>query len=201
MPVSFENTFILETDRQKAWALLLDIEKVAECMPGMELLDRSDDRTFRATVALKVGPLLLKFRGDGELYDVDSEAFVSKLRAKGSDEKGRGGFHVEMSFALTSAEAGRTNVRVTTALSLTGSIAQYGRASGLVREIAGNLTETFSKNMAGLVRDLNSGFVDGQAGTVAAQSPTQKSISVIDVLWSLIKARVRRWFGMGRNLS
>lgn len=200
MPVSFENTFILDTDRQKAWALLLDIEKVADCMPGMELLDRHDDRTFRAVVSLKVGPLLLKFRGDGELYDVDSAAFASKLRAKGSDEKGRGGFHVEMSFALT-PEASKTNVRVTTALSLTGSIAQYGRASGLVREIAGNLTETFSQNMAGLVRDLNSGFVDGQAGTVAAQSPAQKSISVIDVLWSLIKAKVRRWLGMERNLS
>lgn len=196
MGIRFENTFLVDAPIEDAWRLLVDVPKVVSCMPGAELAEMLDEQRFRATVRLKVGPVDLRFSGEGELHDVDAANRRAELRAKGRDGKGRGSFQADIQFGLTPQGVGSL-VHVDTDLTLTGSVAQYGRGAGVVREIAGQLTAQFARNLSSLVALPRSQA--GAAGSVsevgARPEKRVEPISVFSLLFSSLKAMVRRWFG------
>lgn len=196
MGVKLENSFAIDAPIDDAWRLLVDVPRMVPCMPGAELTERLDERRFRATVRLKVGPVDMKFAGEGELHDIDATTHRAKLRAKGRDGKGRGSFQADMQFALTPQGAGSV-VHVDTDLTLTGSVAQYGRGAGIVREIAGQLTGQFARNLASLVARS-----PGEAQAVrpaddigAAPAQPVEPLSLFSLLVASLKAAVRRWLG------
>jgi len=196
MGVKLENTFVVDAPIEDAWRLLVDVSRMVPCMPGAELTERLDEHRFRATVRLKVGPVDLKFSGEGELRDVDAASHRAKLRAKGRDGKGRGSFQADMQFELTPQAAGSL-VRVDTDLTLTGSVAQYGRGAGIVKEIASQLTAQFARNLSSLV--VHSPGETRAAGSAheigAAPENPVEPISLFSLLFLSLKAAVRRWFG------
>lgn len=142
-----ETTFVVPAPVDDAWRFLIDVPRVVPCMPGTELTEALDERRFRATARLRVGPVELAFGGEGELYDVDPASRTAKLRAKGRDTKGRGAFQAEMAFGLTPRGA-ETVARVGTDLTLSGSVAQYGRGAGIVKGVAEQLTAQFAQNLS-----------------------------------------------------
>jgi len=150
MGIKVENRFVVPAPIDTAWATLLDMPRVVPCMPGTEFTEAIDDRRFRATARIKVGPVELQFRGEGELVEVDATAHRARLKARGSDAKGRGTFQADLTFALTAADDA-TEGSVDTDLTLSGSVAQYGRGVGLVKEITQQLTTQFSVNLAALI--------------------------------------------------
>jgi carbon monoxide dehydrogenase subunit G len=195
MGIKLENTFAVDAPVDDTWRLLVDVSRMVPCMPGAELAERLDERRFRATVRLKVGPVDLKFAGEGELHDVDDAAHLAKLRAKGRDGKGRGSFQADMQFELTPQGAGSL-VRVDTDLTLTGSVAQYGRGAGIVKEIAGQLTAQFARNLSLLVaRSPGEASAVRPVHEVGAAPGQVEPISLFSLLFLSLKAAVRRWFG------
>lgn len=196
MGVKLENTFAVDAPVDDAWRLLVDVSRMVPCMPGAELTERLDERRFRATVRLKVGPVDLKFAGEGELHDVDAATHRAKLRAKGRDGKGRGSFQADMQFELTPQGAGSV-VHVDTDLTLTGSVAQYGRGAGIVKEIAGQLTAQFARNLSALVvrspAEAHAARPADESGAPPAKPA--EPIALFSLLFLSLKAAVRRWFG------
>ena len=150
MGIKVENDFVIPAPIEDAWKVLIDIPRVVPCMPGSDVTEIIDDRRFRATARIKVGPVALQFRGDGELFDIAPATHSSKLRAKGSDAKGRGSFQTEMAFVLT-AQDHETRAKVSTDITLSGSVAQYGRGAGLIKEITNQLTAQFAANLSALI--------------------------------------------------
>ncbi|MFM9886931.1 MAG: SRPBCC family protein [Burkholderiales bacterium] len=150
MGIKVENDFIIPAPIEDAWKVLIDIPRVVPCMPGSDVTEIIDDRRFRATARIKVGPVELQFRGEGELFDIMPATHSSKLRAKGSDAKGRGAFQTEMAFVLT-AQSDETRAQVSTDIALSGSVAQYGRGAGLIKEITNQLTSQFAANLSALI--------------------------------------------------
>lgn len=193
MGIRIENTFAVPAPVEEAWKILVDLPRVVPCMPGTELTESLDARRFRATARLRVGPVELQFKGDGELYDVDAVAHTAKLRAKGADAKGRGAFQSEMALALA-PQGNETSVRVDTDLMLSGSVAQYGRGAGVVKEMAQQLSAQFARNLGGL---MSASSAAAAPGTGAEQEPPPRTapISGLALFFAAIKAMLRRLFG------
>jgi len=193
--IKFENSFVVPASIEDAWKTLTDVPRVVPCMPGTELTEAPDERRFRATARIRVGPIELLFKGEGELYDADPAHHTAKLRAKGSDTKGRGAFQTQMDFALA-AQGGETLVRVATDLTLSGSVAQHARGGGVVKEMAQQLTAQFARNLTGLVvaQSAASGSQTADAQAPATRPQKAAAISGLALLFAAIKAWLRRQF-------
>jgi carbon monoxide dehydrogenase subunit G len=202
--IRIENEFAVPASIEDAWQVLIDVPRVVPCMPGTELTEAIDERRFRATARLRVGPIELLFRGEGELHGVDSARHTAKLRAKGSDTKGRGAFQTMMNFTLA-AQGEETLVRVDSDLTLSGSVAQHARGAGLIKEMARQLSGQFAKNLAQLITSENprSAPASGQAAETTPRPHSQPhsqaqgtaAVSGIALLFAGIKAWLRRRFG------
>jgi len=144
--MQLNNSFTVPADPVTAWNILLDVPRIAPCMPGAELTEVVGDRAYKGNAKLRVGPVSLTFSGEAEITEIDEAARTAKVRARGNDTKGRGGAEVEVVFKLTE-DGDASRVDITTELNLSGSVAQYGRASGLIDAIAGQIISDFAKNL------------------------------------------------------
>jgi len=144
--MEIKNSFIVSSDIRTSWNILLDIERIAPCMPGAELTTVIDDTHYKGNAKLRVGPVSLTFSGEAEITEVDEVNFSAKVHAKGNDTKGRGAADAYVVFAL-SEDGEQTRVDVSTELNLSGSVAQYGRASGLIDAIASQIISDFTDNL------------------------------------------------------
>src|SRR5262245_66683699 len=101
-------------------------------MPGAELTGKLDSETYNGKVAVKLGPVALAFAGQVKFTEIDEAAHKARAKAQGKDSKGRGGANATIDFHIEPAPPG-ARVLVKTDLSLSGAVAQYGRASGLIQ--------------------------------------------------------------------
>ena len=146
MAIRIENSFVVPASIEQAWALLTDVPRIAPCLPGAELTE-IDGSTYKGEARVKIGPMQLVFKGEARLTQADAAARISTLAIRGSDTKGRGNVQSEMTFRLTPNDAA-TRVDVVTELTLSGSVAQYGRGVGLIKELCNQYAAQFAKNLA-----------------------------------------------------
>jgi len=197
--------FEISTDLETAWAVLLDIPRITPCMPGAELVEILGEGTYKGLARVKIGPISLQFNGEAEIVEVDDADHRATVRARGSDGKGRGNADATVRFALTSEEAQKTLVQVETDLSLSGAVAQYGRASGLIDSVANQIIADFVKN---LEAELATGRPEtaavkeagvstgGDAPSADAQKPRPANapVSGLGLLFRAIVAMISGWF-------
>jgi carbon monoxide dehydrogenase subunit G len=146
--VDINNSFELPLDPASAWATLLDIKRIMPCIPGAELLEASEDgATYKGKVSVRLGPIALAFVGTAAFTERDDAARIARLKAKGSDAKGRGGVQADMSFQVAEAGAADSRVTVHTQVTFTGSVAQYGRGTGVIQGVASQLIAQFATNL------------------------------------------------------
>ena len=144
--MQFENTFDVPLPPAEAWKVLLDVPRIAPCLPGAELTETIGPDKFKGRAGVKVGPVHLFFAGEAEILNKNDAAHSADVKAKGNDTKGRGQAAANVNFALKPEGSG-TRVVVKTDLNMTGAVAQYGRASGLMKEIAGAILNQFADNL------------------------------------------------------
>lgn len=144
--MQISTSFHVPRPPEEAWDILLDIPRIAPCMPGARLLEVRGEDSYDGEVQVRLGPVLLGFRGRAEIVERDEAARQAKVRASGRDTKGRGGANADISFALEPSGGG-TDVRIDTDLALSGSIAQYGRASGMIGDLANHIVSQFADNL------------------------------------------------------
>ena len=123
------------------WAYLLDVERVAPCMPGGELTEIVDDHTWKGKVNMKLGPVSLSFAGTVTMQDRDDAAKRVVLAAKGMEQKGKGAANASVTSWLEQGD-GVTNVKMQADIHLTGTVAQLSR--GLLPEVSRKLTQQFA---------------------------------------------------------
>ncbi|MEX2454716.1 MAG: SRPBCC family protein [Rhodospirillaceae bacterium] len=144
--MEFDNSFEVPLPPDKAWATLMDIERIAPCMPGAQLTEIVDERTFKGKVSVRLGPVALTFQGHASFEDVDNDARKASVKAQGADAKGRGGAQANVAFHLEPSEKG-SKVLIHTDLQLSGSVAQYGRGAGMIQDLASQIIGQFAKNL------------------------------------------------------
>ncbi len=195
--MDLHNTFEVPLPPDQAWRVLLDIARIAPCMPGAELTEVVDATTYKGKVSVKLGPVALAFAGAARFEETDASSHRAKVSAQGTDAKGRGGASANVTFRLEPAGAG-CKVLVDTTLNLSGSIAQYGRGTGMIQSVATQLIGQFAKN---LEAELNRGQAAGMsvAATGDPPAPTTRAtvapISGFPLVWAALLDVLRGLFG------
>lgn len=207
--MDLHHQFEIPAGLERAWDVLMDIPRIAPCMPGAELTEELGDNTYKGNAKVKVGPIQLQFAGQAQITEIDNEAHKAKVVAKGSDAKGRGNAAADVAFALSEAGPDRTKVDVNTTLNLTGSVAQYGRASGLIDEVAKQIIADFVKNLeAELGQDGTAegapqpAQAEGQPSAPASpqqQRKTGEAASGLSILFRALASMIRRWLGLSKK--
>jgi uncharacterized protein len=188
--MKFDNSVDIPLSVDEAWKVLLDVPRIAPCLPGAELTETEGENSFKGKVSVRLGPVALAFAGRAKIEDIDPIAHRARVRAQGLDSKGRGGANAVVDFELKPSAQGST-VLVQTDLTLSGSIAQYGRGTGLIREVAANLINQFADSLKAklMAEGLLGASVRASAPPVAPQAA--KPISGIslffNVLWRMLK--------------
>ncbi|GAA1516371.1 hypothetical protein GCM10009827_033890 [Dactylosporangium maewongense] len=143
-----EHSFTVPVPASQAWDVLLDIERIAPCMPGAALTSFEGD-DFAGTVKVKLGPVSLTFKGKGRFVERDEAAHRVVLTASGADSRGGGTASARVTAQLHEAGDGGTRVEVATDLDITGKAAQFGR--GLIGDVSAKLIGQFADCLAGKV--------------------------------------------------
>jgi carbon monoxide dehydrogenase subunit G len=142
--VKLENTFTVPVAADVAWQVLLDVERIAPCMPGATLTGHEED-SFTGTVKVKVGPVSLTYGGTATFSSLDEANHVAVIEAAGKETRGSGTAKAIIT-ARMREESGSTTVDVETDLTITGKPAQFGR--GVMAEISGKLITQFADCLA-----------------------------------------------------
>ncbi len=141
--MQFDSSFEVPLPPAEAWAVLMDIPRIAPCMPGAELTEVIDSTTYKGKISVRLGPVSLAFAGLVKFEEIDNQSYKARVKAQGSDSKGRGGANAVSTFQLQAAGTG-SKVLVHTDLTLSGAVAQYGRGVGMIQATAAQLMEQFA---------------------------------------------------------
>jgi carbon monoxide dehydrogenase subunit G len=144
--MQMEHAFTVPVPVAQAWSVLLDVERVAPCMPGATLTS-FDGEAFEGTVRVKLGPVSMTYKGHGRFTSTDEAARRVVIEASGRDSRGGGTAAATATAQLTPAEEGAaTMVTVVTDLAVTGRPAQFGR--GMIADVGGRLLGQFADCLA-----------------------------------------------------
>jgi carbon monoxide dehydrogenase subunit G len=210
--VRIENDFVVEAPIETVWQYVLDVAKVAPCMPGAELTDVVDDTTWKGKVGVKLGPVSMSFAGTVKLQQRDDGAHRVVLKADGREQRGRGAASAVVTANMEATDGG-TKVAFESEITITGAAAQYGR--GMIQDISARLTNEFASCLQANITasaaadsaavpspEVSGGQGDGGPAPAAAPAPqlvTAKPVKGVRLgLWAFWRAVVRffkRLFG------
>jgi carbon monoxide dehydrogenase subunit G len=201
--MEFDNSFEVPLPVDDAWKVLMDIRRIAPCLPGAELTEVVDDRTYKGKVGVRLGPVSLAFAGTVKFDEIDDANHRAKVAAQGSDAKGRGAANATATFYLEPVNGG-SKVLVHTNLTLSGAVAQYGRGVGIIQMTAAQIITQFANNLKAQLGPVAAApaAVPPAVGTTAAPAasappapPPAKPISAFALMGAVLLAWVKRLFG------
>jgi len=137
--MNLEHTFHVDAGLDESWRTLLDLERIAPCMPGAQLQEVDGDE-YRGVVKVKVGPITAQYKGAARLVESDEAARRLVIHAEGRDTRGQGNASARIT-AVLAGDAGGTDVSVDTDLTVTGKVAQFGR--GVMADVSQKLLGQF----------------------------------------------------------
>jgi carbon monoxide dehydrogenase subunit G len=144
--MEFDNAFEVPLPPAQAWPVLMNIQGIAPCMPGAQLTEVVDDKSYKGNIAVRLGPVALTFAGLVTFEEIDNTNHTARVRAQGTDAKGRGSAQAAATFRLEPSATG-SKVLVHTDLTLSGSVAQYGRGVGMIQATASAIMTQFANNL------------------------------------------------------
>lgn len=160
------NTFTVDAPIDRVWSFLLDIPKVVPCMPGAQLVETVDERTYIGQIGLKLGPIGVSYKGKVLFEQVDAAARTMVMKGEGAEQKGGGGAFARIT-SRVKEDNGRTEVSIETDLQISGRIAQFGRI-GIMQEVAKRMINHFAEC---LERQIKAASPPGAGGTRAPGPP------------------------------
>jgi carbon monoxide dehydrogenase subunit G len=162
--VQLEHSFTVPVGVDDAWAVLLDIERIAPCMPGAAL-DTVDGGEFTGSVKVRLGPIGLTYQGRARFVEKDEVAHRAVIDAQGKDARGNGTAAAKVTAALHAQDSG-TRVEMSTELAITGKPAQFGR--GVMVDVGNKLIGQFADCLAGKLAEVD----ERAAAQLAAVQPS-----------------------------
>jgi uncharacterized protein len=217
--MKMEQTFEVQAPLAQVWSALIDLERVAPCLPGAAITGRDDDGTYRGTFAVKLGPMTASYNGTIKVEDVDEAAHRATLKANGTDKRGQGGAHATIVNTLSERD-GITVVDAVTDFNITGRLAQFGRggimedvSNRLMRDFATCLSQRLGEGAPAVAPEAPTGAEvaagDAPPEAVAAAStppppppapaPAAAPVKGFSLFFSVLWGRIKRLFGGGRG--
>jgi carbon monoxide dehydrogenase subunit G len=142
--MKLENSFSVAAPLDQTWRTLLDIERVATCLPGARIEPSDEDGVYRGAMKVKLGPMTVDYRGTAKLQDVDEDTHTASIAVQARDSKGQGTAAAVIENHLEQVN-GKTQVTAVTDLKITGRQAQFGR--GIMEDVANAMMGEFAKRL------------------------------------------------------
>ena len=140
--MKLEQAFEVQAPIEQVWEALIDLERVAPCLPGATITGHDEDGTYHGEFKVKLGPTTAAYKGTVKIEDADAATHTATMRAKGTDKRGQGGANATIVNTLT-AEGDVTRVSAVTDFTITGRLARFGRG-GMIEDISNRLMRDFS---------------------------------------------------------
>ncbi len=142
MAFKIEERFEVQAPVERVWKYLIVPALVVQCLPGAELLEMQDERTFLGAIKVKVGPLSMSYKGNAKFTEVNDEAHQVRMVGEAREVGGSGSTKVSMLSTVTPLPGGGSEVLVTAEIDLVGKIVQFGR--GMIEEVSRQMFRQFS---------------------------------------------------------
>jgi uncharacterized protein len=142
--MKLENEFTVPAPVESAWEVLLDVERVAPCLPGATV-EKAEGDEHKGTMTIKIGPITTKYAGTVRIEEADEAARRAVMRAQARDSRGQGTAAATITSTMEPVEGG-TRVHVETEMRVTGPAAQFGR--GVMQDVSAKLMGRFADCLA-----------------------------------------------------
>jgi carbon monoxide dehydrogenase subunit G len=202
--MEFDSSFEIPLAPDQAWPVLMDVARIAPCMPGAELTEIIDAQNYKGKISVRLGPVALAFAGRIQLEDIDNTKHSARVKAQGSDAKGRGAANAAATFKVEPKGTGSI-VLIHTDLMLSGAVAQYGRGVGMIQATAAQIIKQFADNLrARLAQQSAAPAASAQTGAAEAGAPPSpatatpaavKPISGFSLMLRVIAQQIASLFG------
>src|SRR5262245_8021723 len=148
------NQFSVDAPVSAVWDVLVDVQRVAPCLPGARVLEKLDGERYRAGMTVKLGPMTLTYEGEVELLERDPAARRARLSGSAREARGQGTANAQVAFALAPQGEG-TRAEIEMDVQLSGRAAALGQ--GVLQPVAEKLVTEFASNLAQLCAPRASG--------------------------------------------
>jgi len=140
----FSQECVIPVERERLWAFLIDVPRVARCVPGVESVEAVDERSYKGRLGVRIGPIRLSLEGTVAVEEEDPATWRARLRADANDRRLGGGIRARLSLSLLPADHG-TRLSIETDLAVLGKIGEFGQP--VIRKKADALLEEFARNL------------------------------------------------------
>jgi uncharacterized protein len=191
MALTFQNEFVVAAPAAATWRTLLDLERVAGCLPGATIEPASENGTYNGSMRVKVGPVTMDYKGVARVVEIDEAAHVAVFKVEGKDLRGQGTATATIRNRLV-AEGESTRVLVETTLNVTGRPAQFGR--GIMQDVAGAMLSDFATSLSEMMAAEQEGVAEPEAppADVAAE---REALDLTGAVGGVLRQRLAKWTG------
>lgn len=207
--MKLEQTFEVDAPLQQVWEALVNVERVAPCLPGATITEAGEDGSYEGTFSAKVGPASVSFKGTLKMEHVDEATHTATMLANGSNRRGQGGAKATIVSRVAERDGGGTTVDIDTDYTITGPLARLGRG-GMIEDVGNRLLREFATCLE--QRLAHEQAVDEAAAPAEATTeggstpppsaaappppppPQAKPIGGISLFFSVLRDRLKRLF-------
>jgi uncharacterized protein len=143
--MEFDNTFTVAAPIDEVWGAVLDVERVAPCVPGAQVLEQTGDNAYKVAIKVKLGPVSMIYNGDVEVVEQDPDARRAVMSARARESRGQGTADARVEMRL-SHDNGTTHGAIHTDVAISGRAAAMGQ--GIIADVSARLIDTFAVNLA-----------------------------------------------------
>jgi len=202
LALRIEKTFQVTQPIEQVWSLLSDPAKVASCVPGAQIREKVDDKTFKGSISVKVGPSLTDYKGEVQILRLDRQNHEIEIQGKGQDVRGRGSASLTMTGKLAALDGGVTQVTSVSEVNVVGILAQMG--SRVITEVSNIMFDKFSQNFRALLeQSADQPTVANVATDTAVPTPLVQPPAPVEggtIAWQAITQMFGRWLQALKNL-
>ncbi len=202
MGFKIEERFEVKAPVERVWSYLIDPKRVVQCLPGAELLEQQDERTFLGAIKVKVGPLSMSYKGQAKFTDINEETHQVRMVGDAREVGGSGSTKVSMLSTVSPLDGGGCEVLVNADIDLVGKIVQFGR--GMIEEVSRQMFRQFSTCVRQQLEIADEPPPLDQPAAVPVPQPAPpepKPVAAAPLafraLWAIIARFFRRLFGGG----
>jgi carbon monoxide dehydrogenase subunit G len=167
--MEFDNTFTVAAPIDEVWGAVLDVERVAPCVPGAQVLEQTGDNAYKVAIKVKLGPVSMIYNGDVEVVEQDPDARRAVMSANARESRGQGTADARVEMRL-SHDNGTTHGAIHTDVAISGRAAAMGQ--GIIADVSARLIDTFAANLAAMLAEPEQPGVGRPEAAASAEATT-----------------------------
>jgi carbon monoxide dehydrogenase subunit G len=190
MAIRIEKTFQVQEPLESVWKFLSDPKKVANCVPGAQITEAVDDRTYKGVIKVQVGPSVTDYKGQVHIERLDDQNHEIEIAGKGQDVRGKGSASMKMTGKVRSLPDGSTEVASISEVNVVGLLAQLG--ARMINEVSNKMFEEFTTNFKAQLQQEETSGPRRPTGLDTGSNP--RPIKALPLILSVLRENIVRFF-------